>query len=101
MQKINACIKNSLVQMHTSELVQWRLAAMNITDLKKQNKLVDKCLEDYHNMHVLQQNMQKIEDWCDLLTSPTTSSLFFNRSMSCLDVDISFMNQIFMWLFIC
>ena len=101
MQKINASIKNALVQMHTSELLQWRLAAMNIDDLKKQNKLVDKWLEDYDNMHMIKQNQQKSDDWCELLTSATSSSLFFNSSMSRLDADISFMNQMFMWLFIC
>jgi hypothetical protein len=50
---------SNLAQMHTSELVQWRIAAMNIYDLKKQNKLRDKWMDDYQYMHGLEHNLQE------------------------------------------
>lgn len=47
MQKLYTSIKNALVQMHTCELAQWRLDAMSIDDLKKQNLHLDRWLADY------------------------------------------------------
>jgi hypothetical protein len=101
MQKINTSVKNALVQMLSCELVQWRIAAMDIHDLKKQNCLKEKWTDDYKSMHTLTKNVQECEEWMDLLNVSTKPSIFFNASMSRLNSDLSYMNQLFMWNFIC
>ena len=101
MQKINTSVKNALVQMLSCELVQWRIAAMDIHDLKKQNCHKEKWTDDYKNMHTLTKNVQECEEWMDLLNLSTKPSIFFNASMSRLNSDLSYMNQLFMWNFIC
>ncbi len=101
MQNINTSIKNALVQMHGTELLQWKLAALSINDLKKQNMFRDKWSEAYKQVHELQQNIQSFEDWKDLLSLSTVPSVFFNQSMARLDADLCYMNQLFMWIFIC
>jgi hypothetical protein len=45
MQKINTIVKNALVQMQGTELLQWKLGALSINDLKKQNMFRDKWSE--------------------------------------------------------
>ena len=101
MQKINTSVKNALVQMQGTELLQWKLAALSINDLKKQNMFRDKWSEAHKQVDELQQNMQSSEDWKDLLCLSTVPSVFFNQSMARLDADLCYMNQLFMWIFIC
>lgn len=101
MQKINTSVKTALVQMHSSELLQWRIAAMNINDLKKQRFLRDKWTDDFRSMLTMTKNLQDSDEWMDLLCVSTLPSVFFNLSMARLNADLSYMNQLFMWNFIC
>ncbi len=56
LQKINTSMKNVMIQMHTSELLQWRIAALNIDDLNRQDQLKEKWLDYYKNTHQLETN---------------------------------------------
>ncbi len=76
--------------------MQWRIAALNIDDLKRQDQLKEKWLDDYKNTHQLETNLQASGEWEDLLCTSTMPCVFFNGCMMCLNSDISYMNQLFM-----
>ena len=101
MQKINTSIKNALVQMQGCELLAWKLSALSVSDLKKQNNLKDKWGEAFRHVHELEQNVQASEDWQSLLCAATWPCLFLGSSIERLDADLCYMNQLFMWNFIC
>lgn len=101
MQKINTSLKNALVQMQSSELLAWKLSALSVHDLKKQNNLKDKWTEAFRHVHELEQNLQASDDWQSLLCAATWPSVFFGNSLERLDADLCYMNQLFMWNFIC
>jgi len=98
--KINTSLKNALVSMQNTELKQWKIAALNINDLKKQNHLRDKWLDAYRSVLALEHDVQTA-GWQGLLCSSTLSSVYLNDSFVRLDADVSYMNQLLVWLFIC
>lgn len=98
--KINTAIKNAHVSMQNTELKQWNIAALSVNDLKKQNSLKGKWVDAFRSVRALEHDMQ-CEGWQGLLCSSALSSIFINDSFVRLDADVSYMNQLFVWLFIC
>lgn len=92
MNKISASIKKTLQIMRASEMVQWRIAAMGVSDLIKQDKTCkDKWAKDY--THVRAANLHvDLESWQDLLCSSTWLSIFYTSSNNRIDSDLSYMN---------
>jgi hypothetical protein len=92
--KISAAIKSTLQIMRASEMVQWRIAAMGVTDLIKQDKSCkDKWIKDY--AHVRAANLHvDLESWQDLLNAGTWLSTFYISSNTRIDSDLSYMNTV-------
>ena len=95
--KVNTAIKNALLSMQTTELKQWNYAALSINDLKKQNNLKDRWIECYRHVRAISLSMH-VEDPFSLLCSSALTFSFLSDSFVRLDADVSYMNQILVWL---
>ena len=92
MNKISASIKQTLQIMRSSEMLQWRIAAMGVSDLVKQSKTSkEKWVKDYQHVRAVSQFVD-MSSWHDLLCSGTLSSVFYMTSNNRIDSDLSYMN---------
>lgn len=90
MNKILASIKHTLQIMRASELVQWRIAALGVSDLQKQDKsMQDKWQKDY--AHVSEAFEDSLS-WRDWLSVGATTAIFYTHSNKRIDSNLSFMN---------
>ena len=90
MNKIHASIKHTLQVMRASELVQWRIAALGVSDLQKQDKsMQDKWQKDY--AHVSEAFEDSLS-WRDWLSVGATTAIFYTHSNKRIDSNLSFMN---------
>lgn len=90
MNKIRASIKQTLQIMRASELVQWRIAAMGISDLVKQDKTMrDKWEKDYSHVAT---TLSETLSWQETLSVGTDAALFYVHSNNRIDSNLSFMN---------
>jgi hypothetical protein len=98
--KLNTAIKNALVSMQNTELKQWNIAALSVSDLKKQNHLRDKWSDAYRHAAALEHDLHA-DAWQSLLCASALPSAFLNDSFVRLDADVSYMNQLLVWNLIC
>jgi hypothetical protein len=92
MHKMSAAIKRTLQIMRASEMKQWQIAAMGVSDLLKQDKMCsDKWKSDYLSVTSAFNDMD-MESWQDLLCSATYSSIFYSTAQTRINSDLSYMN---------
>ena len=92
MHKLSAAIKRTLQIMRASEMKQWQIAAMGVSDLLKQDKMCsDKWKADYMSVTSAFNDID-MESWQDLLCSGTYSSIFYSVAQNRINSDLSYMN---------
>ncbi len=94
MNLISTAIKKTLQIMRASEMLQWRIAAMGVNDLLKQDKTSkDKWIKDYAHIRaaIFHDDM---ESWHKYLTPATWLNTFYITSNNRIDSDLSYMNTI-------
>ena len=96
--KINSAINQSLQVMRSCELLQFRIAALSVEDLKKQVTVADSWIRDFAPQRVSEQQMLRGEALVDVLSEEMLLSHFWALSTTRIDVDLSYMNQLLMLL---
>lgn len=96
--KINSAINQNLQVMRSCELLQFRMAAMSVEDLKKQSAVADKWLADFTPQHNLEHNVLVGDACAELLAPEMLLAHFWALSAARIDVDLSYMNQLLMLL---
>ena len=92
MNLISTSIKKTLQIMRASEMLQWRIAAMGVNDLLKQDKTCkDKWIKDYAHMRAAILN-DDMESWHNFLTPAAWLTTFYTTSNVRIDSDLSYMN---------
>ena len=96
--KINSAINQSLQVMRSCELLQFRIAAMSVEDLKKQAAVADAWLKDFEPQAVLEKQLLAGEGCAEVLSGELMLAHFWALSTARIDVDLSYMNQLLMML---
>ncbi|NBX17962.1 MAG: hypothetical protein EBR09_11410, partial [Proteobacteria bacterium] len=96
--KINSAINQSLQVMRSCELLQFRIAAMSVEDLKKQGAVADAWVKDFEPQAVLEKQLLAGEAFLDVLSGELLLAHFWALSTARIDVDLSYMNQLLMIL---
>ena len=92
MQKINAAIKRTLQIMRASEMKQWQIAAMGVSDLLKQDRMCsDKWKADYLSVTSAFNDVD-MDSWQNLLCPATYVAIFYSNAQNRINSDLSYMN---------
>jgi hypothetical protein len=96
--KINSAINQSLQVMRSCELLQFRIAAMSVEDLKKQAAVADNWVKDFAPQRTSEKQLLSSDAHLDVLSEDMLLAHFWSLSTTRIDVDLSYMNQLLMLL---
>lgn len=96
--KINSAINQSLQVMRSCELLQFRIAAMSVEDLKKQAAVADNWVKDFAPQRTWEKQLLSSDAHLDVLSEEILLAHFWSLSTTRIDVDLSYMNQLLMLL---
>lgn len=96
--KINSAVNQSLQVMRSCELLQFRIAAMSVEDLKKQGVVANAWVKDFEPQAVLEKQLLAGEAYLDMLSGELLLAHFWALSTARIDVDLSYMNHLLMTL---
>jgi hypothetical protein len=98
MLKVASAINQSLQVMRSCELLQFRIAAMSVEDLKKQATVAEAWITDFAPQKSLEDQLRSSELSPDVLCGEMLLAHFWSLSTTRIDVDLSYMNQLLMIL---
>ena len=98
MLKVSSAINQSLQVMLSCELLQFRIAAMSVEDLKKQATVAEAWITDFAPQKSLEDQLRSSELSPDVLCGEMLLAHFWSLSTTRIDVDLSYMNQLLMIL---
>ena len=93
-QKLTTSIQQTLQVMRSCELLQWRIAAMSVDDLKLQVLDSSSWLNDFKCHAEVFRQQRASDNWISSLNGSTMVSQFLSLSTFRIDADLSYMNQI-------
>jgi hypothetical protein len=96
--KISSAINQRLQVMRSCELLQFRIAAMSVEDLKKQVAVADNWVKDFAPQRTLEKQLLSSDAHLDALSEDMFLAHFWSLSTTRIDVDLSYMNQLIMLL---